>query len=127
LTASQLLEPDYPELIKTFWSMIEPDPSCRSTAAEALKFVHEYHDGFTRAQLKGPVPKPDLSLMTVSQMVKRTNETNARQAAREKKRLEAELTKALVTIQLLWFYNTPASQNPNIRREQSETVTPPPS
>jgi serine/threonine protein kinase len=96
LTASQLLEPDYPDLIKIFRSMIEPDPSCRPTAAEALKSVHEYHDGFTRAQLKGSVPKPNLSPMSFSQMVKRTHEANARQAVREKKRLEAELAKASV-------------------------------
>ncbi|KIM80433.1 hypothetical protein PILCRDRAFT_9613 [Piloderma croceum F 1598] len=92
-----LLESDYPDLIKIFRSMIEHDPSCRPTAAEALKSVHEYHDGFTRAQLKGPVPEPDLSPMPFSQMVKRTHEANARQAAREQKHLEAELAKASVT------------------------------
>jgi hypothetical protein len=74
--------------------MIEPDPSCRPTAAEALKFVHEYHDGFTRAQLKGPVPLPDLNIPPLEEIWKRMDEANARQAAREKKRLEAELAKA---------------------------------
>jgi hypothetical protein len=81
LIASQLLEPDYPDLIKIFRS-VEPDPSCRPTAAQALKSVHEHHDGFTRARLKGPVLMHDLSPITVSQMVKRTNEANARQAVR---------------------------------------------
>jgi hypothetical protein len=96
LTASQLLEPDYPELIRIFRSMIEPDPSCRPTAGEALKFVHEYHDGFTRAQLKGPVPEPDFHPMPLKEMWKRMDEANERQAAREKKRLEAELAKVSV-------------------------------
>jgi len=77
--------------------MIEPDPSCRPTAAEALKSVHEYHDGFTRAQLKGPVPKPDLSPMSLEELGKRMDEANERQAVRKKKRLEAELAKASAT------------------------------
>jgi len=106
LTASELLELDYPELVKVISSMIEPGLSCRPTAAEGLKSVHEYHDGFTRAQLNfgrcpvramfpvaldllvkrndvfGPVLTHDFSPMTVPQMVKRTDEANVRQAAR---------------------------------------------
>jgi len=46
--------------------MTEPDPSCWPSAAEALKSIHDYHDGFTRAQLKGPVPKPNLERMSFS-------------------------------------------------------------
>ncbi|KIM80431.1 hypothetical protein PILCRDRAFT_9611 [Piloderma croceum F 1598] len=52
---------------------------------------------FTRAQLKGPVSMHDLNPMTTSQMVKRTNEVNARQVVKEKKRLDAELAKASVS------------------------------
>jgi hypothetical protein len=71
--------------------MTEPDPSCRPTAAEALKSIHEYHDGFTRAQLKGPGPEPDRLEMSFSELRKRASEANKRQAARVEKRLEVEL------------------------------------
>ena len=54
--------------------MTEPDPSCWPSAAEALKSIHDYHDGFTRAQLKGPVPKPNLERMTFSERCKRIEE-----------------------------------------------------
>jgi hypothetical protein len=71
--------------------MTATDPACRPSAAEALKAVRDYRDGFTRAQLKDPVPEPDLDSMPIAELGRRMDEANARQAAREKKRLEAEL------------------------------------
>jgi hypothetical protein len=85
------LEIDYPELVETFQSMTALDPSCRPTTAEAFKSIDEYHDGFTRAQLKGPVPEPNLDGMSLAELRKRVDEANERQEAREKKRLEAAL------------------------------------
>ena len=67
------------------------DPSCRPTAAEALCSIQQYHNGFTRAQLKGPVPEPNLDTMSIEERFRRMREANARQAAREKKYLDAEL------------------------------------
>jgi len=88
---SQLLATEYPDLVQTFQSMVALDPCCRPTVAEALKSVKDYHDGFARAQLKGPVPEPNLDTMSIEERFKRMREANVRQAAREKKRLEAEL------------------------------------
>ena len=73
--------------------MTAVDPSCRPTTAEALKSIQEYHDGFTRAQLKGPVPEPELETMSIEEGFKRMKEATARQAARDKGRLEEELVK----------------------------------
>jgi hypothetical protein len=91
----QLLETEYPDLIKIFQSMTAVDPSCRPTVAEALKSVHEYHDGFTRAQLKGPVPMPDIDPIPLEVRFQKMREANARKVMREKKRLEAELAQAI--------------------------------
>jgi hypothetical protein len=74
--------------------MTEPDPSRRPTAAEALKLIHNYHDGFTRAQLKGPVPEPVIDPMTMTERFRRITEANARHDAREKKRLDAKVKEA---------------------------------
>ena len=87
----QLLAAEYPNLIETFKSMAALDPIARPTAHEALKSIHDYHDGFTRAQLKGPVPQANLVTMSIEEQFQRMHEANARQAAREQKRLEAEL------------------------------------
>lgn len=70
--------------------MTAVDPSCRPTAAEALKSIHEYHDSFTRAQLKGPVPKPIIDTVPLEVRFQKMREANARKAAREKKLVEAE-------------------------------------
>jgi len=75
--------------------MTVDDPSSRPTAAEAFKSIQEYHEGFTRAQLGGPVPKPNLQTMTFSEIFRRMDEANARQAARGKKQLEAELVQSI--------------------------------
>ena len=87
----QLLEAEYPNLIETFKSMVAVDPIARPTAREALKSIHDYHDGFTRAQLKGPVPLANLMTMSPEEIFKRMSEAIARKVAREKKLLEAEL------------------------------------
>jgi hypothetical protein len=70
--------------------MTELNPSCRPTTAETLKTIHEYHDGFTRMELKGRVPKPVIDTLTLEERMQRARAANARQAAREKM-LEAEL------------------------------------
>jgi hypothetical protein len=87
----QLLEAEYPNLIETFKSMAAVDPIARPTAREALTSIHDYHDGFTRAQLKGPVPLANLMTMSPEEIFRRMREANARKVAREKKLLEAEL------------------------------------
>ncbi|KIM72385.1 hypothetical protein PILCRDRAFT_741990 [Piloderma croceum F 1598] len=71
-----LLEIEYPDLVKTFRSMVELDPSRRPTAVAALNFVRAYHEGYTRAQLKGPVPEPNLDTMTLEERFKQVREAN---------------------------------------------------
>jgi hypothetical protein len=64
--------------------MTEPDPSCRPSTAEALKSIHDYHDGSTHAQLKSPVLKHNHEQMTLSERFKRIKEANAQREARMK-------------------------------------------
>jgi hypothetical protein len=90
----QLLETDYPDLVNVFRSMTAGDPSCRPTAAAAFKSVQAYHESFTRTQLKGHVPKPNLDTMSMSEIFRRMREANARQAVREKMKMEAEAAQA---------------------------------
>ena len=66
------------------------DPSCRPTTEEALKSIQEYHEGFTRAQLKGPVPEANIDTISLEERFKQMEEAYARQVAREKRRLEDE-------------------------------------
>ena len=73
--------------------MTAADPSCRPTTAEALKSIQEYHDCFTRTQLKGPVPEANLETMTIEERFNWMREASARHAAREKWHLEEELVK----------------------------------
>ena len=97
LTLLQLLATEYPALVNVFQSMAGVDPPSRPTMAEALESIHKYHDGFTRAQLKGPVPRPNLDGMSISQHFRRMEEALARQEARKKKHLEEELAQTLLT------------------------------
>jgi hypothetical protein len=75
--------------------MVELDPSCRPTNVAVLNYIRAYHEGFTRAQLKGPVPEPNLDTMKLEERFKQIREANVRQAAREQKRLEAELSQTV--------------------------------
>jgi hypothetical protein len=75
--------------------MMLVDPSCRPTATEALKSINKYHEGFTRAQLKGPVPEPDFDVISLSEHFRRMDEAIAREAARKTKRLETEIVHTL--------------------------------
>ena len=77
--------------------MMEVDPSCRPTAAEALNSIYDYHDGFTRTQLKGPVPETNLDTMSMEELFRKMWEANKWQAVREKKCLEAELVQTSAT------------------------------
>ena len=63
-------------------------------AAKALESVQAYHEGFTRVQLRGPVPKLNLQILTLSEIFRRMKEANARQAAREKQQLGATVADA---------------------------------
>jgi hypothetical protein len=58
--------------------------------AEALKTIDEYHDGFTRAQLKGHVPKHVIDTLTVEELMQRGWKAYAQQVEREK-RLNSKL------------------------------------
>ncbi|KIM81815.1 hypothetical protein PILCRDRAFT_821171 [Piloderma croceum F 1598] len=84
------LETEYPDLVKVFRAMTAVDPSCRPTVAEALKSIDEYHNGFTRAQLKIlQVPEPLIDPIPIAVRFQKMEEAIVRKAA--KKRLEAEL------------------------------------
>jgi len=48
-----------------------------------------------RAQLKGPVPEPNLDTMTLEEHFQQIREANVRQAAREQNRSEAELSQTV--------------------------------
>jgi hypothetical protein len=65
--------------------------------AETLESIHKYHDGFTRAQLKGPVPEPKWEVVPIAENFKRMEEALVRQEARKKKRLEEELPQPSLT------------------------------
>jgi hypothetical protein len=97
LTLLQLLATEYPDLVNVFQSMTAVELPSRPTMAEALESIHRYHDGFTRAQLKGPVPRPNLDGMSISQHFRRMEEALVRQEARKKKRLEEELAQTSLT------------------------------
>ena len=87
----QPLETEYPDLVKVFRSMTAVDPSCRLTVAEALKFIDEYRNGFTRAQVKVlRVPESLIDPIPLAVRFQKMEEAIVRKAAREKKRLEAE-------------------------------------
>ena len=75
--------------------MMVVNPSCWPTAKEAIKSIQEYHDGFTRAQLKCPIPETNYDTMSMEEPFKRMQEANEWQAVREKKFLVVELVQIL--------------------------------
>jgi hypothetical protein len=64
---------------------------CCEGPEATLKSIHEYHDGFTRAQLMGLVPEPIIDTVPLEVRFRKMREANARKAAREKKHMDVEL------------------------------------
>jgi hypothetical protein len=64
--------------------MTDLNPSRTPTAAEALETIREYHEGFTRAQLRGHVPKPVIDTLTLEERIQRGREANARGEGKRK-------------------------------------------
>ena len=62
------------------------DYDSRPTADEALADIRACEKTLSRAQLDGPVPKPDLPNPSISEMVRHRNELMERKEARLKAR-----------------------------------------